>query len=168
MSKFIAFSTEKNNKVFFIDTDNIDSVTLTENTVLIRAKSGLEERIETDFNEGISNEFVEKFLTGLNQKDENTSDLLQKTVANEEMEIRRMMAKSKTEITSKTLEELEEISEKFNDVINYKLEMGVAYFIDGFECRDILNRISELKSKAEKEREMLEIMESIVGNKKEK
>ena len=172
MGKFIAFSTEKNNKVFFIDTDNIDSVTLTEKVVLVRAKSGPEERIETDFKEGISSELVEKFLTGLNQKDEtkneNTSDLLQKTVAEQEMEIRRMMAKSKADITSKTLEELEEISEKFHDVINYKLEMGVAYFIDGFECRDILNRIIELKTKAEKEKEMLETIDATIKRDLEK
>jgi hypothetical protein len=79
-----------------------------------------------------------------------------------------MMAKSKADITSKTLEELEEISEKFHDVINYKLEMGVAYFIDGFECRDILNRIIELKTKAEKEKEMLETIDATIKRDLEK
>lgn len=50
-------------------------------------------------------------------------------------------------IIENEIEEIEKILEENSETINFKIENGIRHFINGYEVRDLENRLSELKKK---------------------
>lgn len=134
------------NKGIIYNKNNINSIIITKKEISINFINETTQQLETiwDDKDIKIRDICNQLLIGINETEINSP--IENHLRNERHEMEKRLIMSKELVKQCTLEELEELSEKYHSEIEYKLNNGLIYFINDIEIRDLLSEINTRKA----------------------